>query len=384
MTFANVRPPLLVAVLIGVLSLGCSLRGDSSDAEIREEMRDVYVLSDELFSFAWSADESFSAEEKKRVSYLLARLDKDFHKVEKVAGSREIEPGFEQSLKSQQLMLRDIRKRLKGDNDEYTIWRLRGMMSNCVSCHSRFAQARDFPARGAKTDRDTFAGSLAEADFLVATRQFDKGSAALLRLARDTDNLGISAGDSFDALKHWLLVEVRVKARYLPAAETIKSIQRESRFDGYRDSILEAWVADLKDLANFDGGAGDLSYVGLLLENRLDNESIEAQERRLVKTLRATAILHQMLSTKLPPEQRREALYLLGYAYEQIPIASLEGFGDAYLEQCIEDFPGTEQARKAYRLYKDSVEVQATGSGGIHLDDEQLNRLSELRKLAFG
>jgi hypothetical protein len=346
-------------------------------------MRDVYVLSDELFTYAWSNDTISTPKEKQRISFLLEKLDKDFHKVEKLAGAREKEPGFEQSLKNQQRMLHDIRRRLGSDQDDYTIWRLRGLMSNCVSCHSRFAQAVDFPARGSNTSGDSFESSLAEADFLVATRQFDKGSQALLRLVLDTDDLGISAGDSFDALKHWLLVEVRVKARYLPAIATIKRIQRESRFDGYRDQILNAWISDLEELASFGGAKTDLAYVQLLLDNRLDNESIESQERRLVKTLRATTILHEMLSVKLPKEQRREALFQLGYAYEQIPIASLEVFGDSYLEQCIEDFPGTEQAQKAYRLYKSSIELKSTGSGGVHLDEEQVKRLRELEKLAF-
>ena len=47
-------------------------------------------------------------------------------------------------------------------------------------------------------------------------------------------------------------------------------------------------------------------------------------------------------------------------------------------------FPNTPEAQKAFVMYQEYIEFMNSGSGGVHLEREDMERLRELRHLAFG
>jgi hypothetical protein len=55
-----------------------------------------------------------------------------------------------------------------------------------------------------------------------------------------------------------------------------------------------------------------------------------------------------------------------------------------YLEQCISEFPGTPDAKNAFRVMKESITEEFTGSAGTSMPAEVRLRIEELRKKAFG
>src|SRR5690606_2331569 len=97
----------------------------------------------------------------------------------------------------------------------------------------------------------------------------------------------------------------------------------------------------------------------------------------------ATSILHSFLQTA-EGDARRQAFFLLALGYQKIPIPSFELFQEMYLEQCIREFPGTVEAKKAYSLLEELIEFESTGSGGLNLDPQDTEKLRELRSLAHG
>lgn len=104
-----------------------------------------------------------------------------------------------------------------------------------------------------------------------------------------------------------------------------------------------------------------------------------------VALLRGTALVHESLeASDLNEEQRRKAVYLLGYAYSQIPQFFTEGWDELYLEKCIEEFPNTQEAKWAYNIYSDKVMDDFTGSGGSNVPAEIKLHLEDLRRKAFG
>ena len=104
-----------------------------------------------------------------------------------------------------------------------------------------------------------------------------------------------------------------------------------------------------------------------------------------VALLRGTALVHESLEgSNLTEDQRRKAIYLLGYAYSQLPQFFTEGWDELYLEKCIEEFPNTQEAKWAYNIYSDKVMDDFTGSGGSNIPAEVKLHLEDLRKKAFG
>jgi hypothetical protein len=96
-------------------------------------------------------------------------------------------------------------------------------------------------------------------------------------------------------------------------------------------------------------------------------------------------MVHDALETgSLSAEERRKGLYMLGLAYSNLSLFFTEGWGDMYLEQCIEEFPNTHEAKLAYSAYRRNIFDEFTGSSGTHLPDEIRLHLEDLRKKAYG
>jgi hypothetical protein len=56
---------------------------------------------------------------------------------------------------------------------------------------------------------------------------------------------------------------------------------------------------------------------------------------------------------------------------------------DAYLIQCIDEFPGTDDAKRAFTLYRELVVLAFSGSGGTDLPTDVRVKLMELHDKAF-
>ena len=56
---------------------------------------------------------------------------------------------------------------------------------------------------------------------------------------------------------------------------------------------------------------------------------------------------------------------------------------EVFLEECIRKFPGTEEAKASFRVYKDTMQREFTGSSGTKLPAEELQKMEELKELAY-
>ena len=104
-----------------------------------------------------------------------------------------------------------------------------------------------------------------------------------------------------------------------------------------------------------------------------------------VALLRGTALVQQQLDQGAVPQGKRaHALYLLGFAYLQMPLFFAETWAEMYLEQCISEFPGSKDAKQSFILYRNHVLDDYTGTAGTDVPDDVKLRLEELRKKAYG
>ena len=359
---------------------------NASEPTIRREMLDAYQAADELFTYVWTPEMFRNSRNEKKIEQLIDRLIVDFHNIEQRAPIEAFEPGFRIALTVQHNTLDDVRKRFSEGQKEYANWRLRGLSRNCIACHSRFNSPRNLLGSPPRVRDKSVDGRIAAAEFLVASRQFDAGSEELYELASDLLLTEGGLYEAFEALKLWLVVEVRVKNRGQYSAERLESLLESKYLPQEKAEVLRAWASDLGRL---NRGAKDPDQATVIRARQLlvpvfREEAIPEKEKHLVSTLKASAYLHDILRTGLSIEEKRKASYLLAVAYDSMPIQSFDVFAPMYLEQCIREFPQTKEAQLSYQRLKTRTELDSTGSGGLHLDRGQQERLKKLRGSAYG
>ena len=229
------------------------------------------------------------------------------------------------------------------------------------------------------TDDDSVDNQLSQGEFLFATRQFDQASALLYRTAQSLSKSGSGWMNAYRALTLWLVIEVRAKDRPEQSARQIENYSRSYDVPTTYRPILSRWAADLRTPA---AGGEALEKSESLLADFRNDTTFEADEMRLVTTLRATAMLHSLLEQSPSANARRRATFLLGVAYYHIPLPLFEPFAEQYLELCIRDYPHTPEAFRAFTLYQDRVYSGLGVTGDSGLSPEQERSLTELRNLA--
>ncbi len=344
-------------------------------------MRDIYQVSSQLYRYVWSPSQFDSPKNRQSIINLLDRMITDFHRVETASLARTPEPGFTVALKNHQEALQDARDRLAIGATDYANWRLRGLMASCTSCHSRYEVSNDFVGDTPLVEEHSFDARLAQAEFLFGSRQFDAASNALFTLATSLSQSQAASLNLLRTLKLWLVIEVRVKNRPKVARERLEILIANGMIEGEMKSFIDSWITDLKKLEQPDDlSLSPLAEARKLLKKTEANIIIDDDVHAIVFTLRATALLHSLLDNPLAPSERAQALLVLAKAYLHLPIVSFEVFRGFYLEQCIEEFPGTSEAKSAFQLY----EKQLRSEDQTPPLPSELARLEELRRLAYG
>lgn len=361
-----------------ILLLTACSRDAMPTRDFRANMRDAQQLSNELFSYVWNPTLFNSKNNEPKISALLKELSKDFHEVKKTGTAYELEPGFQIVLSTQRELLKNISSRFNNGQKDYALWKLKGMGQNCIACHSRLNVPYDFFGDVTVKSQKTIEGEFSEAEFLFASRKFDQASKNFLEIAQKSAKLPGQSDFSISALKYWLLIEVRVKSRLSEAADSLNKLVKAKLYDQDRSEILNNWVEDLLK-ANQSQETLLANMPDILAEDQNINEN---REREFVANIRATSILHEFLDSNPLSTKRKRALLNLGATYLKIPLPSLSVFGPMYLEQTIREYPKTKEAKLSYKLYKQNLEIEFTGSGGLNIDSQQKAKLDYFKKLS--
>jgi len=372
----------IVASLLGggLLWSGCHETA-KPQRRLNEEMRDVYGQFHALFTYVWSPAIFTDPQNKQAIAGLLESLASGFHRVK---GAAEADPGFAIAIQVSQSTLADVSRRFNEGKIDYASWRLRGLAQNCVACHTRYQVPLDFIGSMPAEPDASPDSTLATAEYLIASRQFDRAAERLFTLAEKSAGSGESYEVAFDALKLWLLIEVRVRGAYGPAAVKLKSLLAVKPFPEQEQRAVLTWIADLQELMKRPEPSDLIGEAADSIQSLKTDDTIAEKDNHLARILYATALLHKSLLKPLEADARRKATYLLAVAYYHLQIPQFEAFRELYLEQCIREFPKTQEARDAFALFDQEVRFRATGSGGTNLVPEDEDKLIELRKLAYG
>lgn len=252
---------------------------------------------------------------------------------------------------------------------------------SCVACHSRLASPGDSPLAA-----DFFAGSeladlplLARARLQIATRRFED---ALKTLERAFASSELEPYTMLEPLTDYLVVSVRVLddvARPIPVLR--RFAQRDDLWAQLRRDV-QAWAAALEEAAQGPPAPESLPAARALIEAGPRSALHLSDRRALVHHLLASRVLHRFVATHRDASpELAEAYYLLGLAESRIGRSFWVSQADFYLETAVRTAPGSPIGREAFAFLEEETLLGYTGSGGLHLPDEERKRLDELRAL---
>jgi hypothetical protein len=95
----------------------------------------------------------------------------------------------------------------------------------------------------------------------------------------------------------------------------------------------------------------------------------------------ASSVLHRFLESHPRTEDVARAYYLLGLVEFQIGRDFWIAQGEMFLETAIRLAPDSPIAVDAYALLEQEILLGYTGSSGLHLPDDERERLADLRAL---
>lgn len=276
---------------------------------------------------------------------------------------------------------------LKAGHTAYAQATLRTMTGYCIACHTRHDRGPDFPAIHLDSKAASLP-SLQKAELLTATRQFD---AALDEWKNVIGDKVLSSTRPFEwgrAVRNALAISIRVKKdpdKTLTIMDQIVAMPNQPAFyvrniPAWKQSILK-WKAETANRVNTE--------EGLFIEAaRLSKEASDVQQFPLdhsadVLYLRASAVIHDLLSQYPGGQRTSEALMMAGNAYELLEDRLVSRLPDLYYESCIRNSPHSGIAEKCFERYEQNVIFGYSGSAGIFVPEDIQALLNELRILAL-
>jgi len=282
----------------------------------------------------------------------------------------------------------DATRAFKEGHKNYTRMMLKSSLQMCIACHTRMKTADlNFPTN----DLDGLT-SLEKADFLYATRQFEKGKIIYEAMVDGFPANKVSAWEMRTALLSLAIYYTRIKEDPKAGAEYFQKIAEKKELPFYVNKELRAWTKELKNWSQEKEKTNTEKLTEMQLLSRVkkllkaDDFSIISESDRNfhIRRLRASTLLHKVLET--PGEKspaKGEALLYLGQIYNRVASNLFFRFGEMYLKTCIQEYKKTSTARSCYVALEQAVSDGYTGSAGTHIPEDEEVELFRLKRLAY-
>lgn len=365
---------LLTTIIIGYLFLPHI----SLAQPVTGSMKQAYDAFNALQPYLANSQEFSNPDNNDQIIDLIRTIRSNFHGAQSFKNSYSSQPGFKQNLTIISDLLDDAFNRFSEGKKEYTRWRLRAAANNCFSCHSTYHVDLKFQDE----KNPLLSNTNDQIDFYLATRQIDKAKSALLAQINDpTYDI-----KRLQVIRKWLVLETRTNANPNEAISFLNQFKDHANLPQAEKEEISQWVSALKRWqAEKPATKTSVANAANLIKHATKVDNFALIDIDEVAFLRAVAMLHSLLAdNKLPSAQRSQALLLLGYSYTKLPLFFIDELPEVYLEECIEDYPGTADAKECYQIFKDKIELDATGSAGTNVPSEEIARIKELRDKAYG
>ncbi|MBI3556289.1 MAG: hypothetical protein HY074_08500 [Deltaproteobacteria bacterium] len=381
------RYSLSVFLGLAVLSLLTSLRAArAQDApDVKATMNRNFNALMNLQSFA--ADPKVFADPKNRdeIEKNLEAMSGLTHIFpQKLAGQ---EPGLAAISSLFSDYLKEVQRSFKsGANGSFVRNQVRTMMGLCMSCHTRVSTNQSFTDLKDKVD-STPLTDFQRAEFYAATRQFDRAIKAFDVIISETPSGEFGYLELGRSVREALSITIRVKQDPKATFYILEKLATRDDLPEFFQRYVAEWKKDVTKWMGEKKRPKDMTATELM--NKADALVDQATKRQLfpvdpsgdVNYLRATNYIHEALTKDPKGKFRGEALYLLGSCYDTLQDPMLWALDSLYFEACVREFPHSAVSRKCYHRYAAKLYFGYSGSGGTFIPEDEIKKLTELRKL---
>jgi tetratricopeptide (TPR) repeat protein len=372
-------------LLIALPSAWAEAPAPDTGADIKPMMRQNFETLMELQAYAASPESFRSPKNYGEIVKLIDRLAGIAHVLPQVTGASR--PGLSAVAGIYSEYLDDLKAGMKNGNPVYLRNRIRTAAGFCFECHT------STPAEGNFQDAERrVAGlkltSFQKAEYLAATRQFDKALELYETLLGGQAAPEAQSTELVHAVRSALILAVRVKEDPQRAMAVLDRVESREGLSSYFRNQIEAWKKDVSDWKKEnplkkDAPAGAwLEKAQKAADRARILQKYPADHAGDVSYLRSVSLAQQALAHSPDERQKAHAFYLLGAAHSVLGDPLLWDLGPYYFESCVETIPHTPLAQSCFDRWVQETTFSYTGTAGVSMPADLSRKMEKLKGLA--
>jgi tetratricopeptide (TPR) repeat protein len=353
--------------------------------DVKPLMRQNFETLMELQAYAASPERFRDPKNYAEINKLIDRLSGIAHVLPQVTNASN--PGLSAVAGIFSEYLNDLKGGLKTGNPIYLRNRIRTAAGFCFECHTSTSTDKSFPdaeRRVASLNLTSFQ----KADYLAATRQFDKALDLYDTLLGGQAAPEAQSTELAHAVRNALILAVRVKEDPKRAAEILDRVDARKDLSAYFRHQIDAWRKDVSDWKKEKPMKTDATAASWLEKAQKHSDHARSLQSYLadhagdVSYLRAMSCAQQALMHSPDQGQKAHAFYLLGAAHAVLGDPLLWDLGGYYFEACVEAVPHTPLAQSCFDRWLQETTFGYSGSLGAALPPDLSQKTDKLRNLA--
>lgn len=312
----------------------------------------------------------------------LTRLASFAHDVGEMKKKPSDDPSFEFVGKEFSGEMVEAKRQLKVGNRSYARYLIRNASNYCVSCHTQTDRGPHFLAKPMGSYFKNL-NSLDKANYLIAIWSFDDGLAEYEKAMNSPDVALLPYTSLESATLRALAVAVRVKKDPQLADALVTRIMYSKWAPVYLQLSASKWKAAIQEWQNSKKIPRTLDDAKALISKAWTKQMESPLSRAgLIESLRASSLLHEMLTQKKPGKAYAETLYYTGLNAETLKDLDPLLLNQAYYEACIRHLPHSETAKNCYLRLEGAQIGEYSAFDSMPMPLKVRENLSALRKLA--
>lgn len=271
-------------------------------------------------------------------------------------------------------------------NKDYSLWLLRGSLSNCLACHTQTpsgsTQFRD------QTKKAPLYNSFQEAEFLYLARNYPEALKLYTQAIAEFPNKKINSTEVEQALYRKVYYYARISRDLTGLQKDLQLDLKNKSLTATLSKIYKEYQESAQALAHVEYPQFTLSqtedlrkFAESALQEELSTRHTQETAAKTLNTLRLSSVLYEYLHKYPQTSLTPEIYYWLSLCENHPRKFSFEFMSELYLRKCITDYPSSSVAPKCLKEYKDLVAITYTGSSGSSLPENTKRELQSMDML---
>lgn len=256
------------------------------------------------------------------------------------------------------------------------------LIETCLSCHTSRKSSKDshvISFFGGINFEEL--GPFARAKFLAISRHFDEAMKEY-ETVLETNPPSLPEILHFDPFLRYLTIGIRVRGENQRIVRLLEKLSKKKQYASSIKKDMRLWVQSLKSLDSqvFSKGSA-LDQAKVLLDAGKKLMEYPRDQAGAVYFLEASRRLKDYIQKdSVSPDHLAEAYLLTGKSEMVLGRPYLGPEAKHYFEIAITASPGSKTAKEAFDMYQENLIFGYTGSSGIHLPEDEKEKLEFLRK----